>query len=54
MNKQITMDTPLTTHATRAMLLGSGELGKEATSRCNVWVLKPLPWIATPMRRSNR
>jgi len=43
-----TIGTPLTPHATRVMLLGSGELGKEVTIElmrlgCEVIAVDPLP-----------
>ena len=33
----VTLGTPLSPHATRVLLLGSGELGKEVASSCSGW-----------------
>lgn len=45
------LGTALRPAATRMMLLGSGELGKEVAIECQRLVWKSLPWIVTPTRQ---
>ena len=44
-----TNGTPTTDTATRIMLLGSGELGREVAIELIRYAVKLSPWIATPM-----
>ena len=46
--------TPLSPSATKVMLLGSGELGKEVVIALQRWASKSSPSIATPTRRATR
>jgi len=54
MHKPLIIGTPLSPSATKVMLLGSGELGKEVIIALQRLGWKPLLWIATPMRRGIR
>jgi len=47
----IVIGTPLSKHATRILLLGSGELGKEVAIAAQRLVSRWWLWIATPTRR---
>jgi phosphoribosylaminoimidazole carboxylase (NCAIR synthetase) len=45
------LGTALRPAATRVMLLGSGELGKEVAIECQRLGVKSLPWIVTLTRQ---
>lgn len=48
------LGTPLTANATRVMLLGAGELGKEVIIALQRLGWRPSPSTATPMRPATR
>ena len=48
------LGTPLSPSATRVMLLGAGELGKEVIIALQRLGWKRLPWIATPTPPATR